>query len=206
MESWRLMIAELLTAALVIITGFYAWVTLRILRANEKVVGVMHEQAIAISRPYVVVAPFYEMDNPIFYLRIANLGKTAAINLRLTIDKSFFKSGEDRDLATFMAFNQPIDSFPPGGEIIFSLAQASKVFAASTEDPKLPHTFSVTAEYGFEGNRVKEVNRIDLRPYIGAQIPQNAYIRKLEKMSESLKNIAANTSKAPKPSENEQPS
>jgi hypothetical protein len=35
---------ELLTAALVIVTAFYAWVTYRILRANENVVAVMSRQ------------------------------------------------------------------------------------------------------------------------------------------------------------------
>ncbi len=194
------MVVELLTGALVLITAFYAWATFKILSANERVVEVMREQALAASRPYVVVAPVLELDNPIFYLRISNLGKTAAINLRLTIDKSFHKFGEaskDRDLATFTAFNQPIDSFPPGAEITFALAQGFKVFEGNEENPKLPHTFSVTAEYDFDGQHVKEVNRIDLRPYLGADIPQDAYLRKLKDISESLKTIAAHAKKAP---------
>ena len=193
------MIIEILTAILVVITTFYAWATFKILRANEKVVEVMHEQAVATSRPYVVVAPILELDNPIFYLKISNLGRTSAINLRLTLDKSFFKFGEDskqRDLANFTAFNQLIHSFPPGAEITFSLAQGFKIFEGSTENPKLPHTFSVTAEYEFAGNKVHEVNKIDLRPYIGADVPQDAYIRKLKEISESLKNIASHTGKA----------
>lgn len=188
------MAIEILTATLVLITAFYAWATFKILHANERVVEVMHEQAIAASRPYVVVAPVLELDNPIFYLRISNLGRTAATNLRLTIDKSFHKFGEDskeRDLATFTAFNQPIDSFPPGAAITFSLAQGFKIFEGGVENPKLPHTFSVTAEYEFADKRVREVNRIDLRPYLSADIPQDAYMRKLKEISESLKKIAA---------------
>jgi hypothetical protein len=193
-------IIELLTAVLVVITAIYAWATYRILRANEKVVEAMQEQAIAVSRPYVVVAPMLEVDNPIFYLRVSNTGKTAAQNLRLTMDKSFFKfgeKGENRNLASFTAFKQPIDSFPPGADITFSLAQGFKVFAGDTENPDMPHTFSVTANYEFVGRRVEEVNHIDLRPYLGADVPQDAYIRKLKEMSESLKKIAANASRAP---------
>lgn len=105
------MVTELLTGALVVITTFYAWATYKILRANENVVEAMREQALAALRPYVVVAPMLEVDNPVFYLRFSNTGKTAAENLRLSIDKSFFKFGEktqNRDLATFTAFNQPI--------------------------------------------------------------------------------------------------
>ena len=194
------MTIELLTAALVLITAFYAWATFKILRANERVVEVMHEQAIAESRPYVVVAPVLELDNPIFYLRISNPGRTSATNLRLTIDKSFFKFGEeskDRDLASFTAFNQSIDSFPPGSAITFSLAQGFKIFEGKTEHPKLPHTFSVTAEYEFADKQVREVNRIDLRPYLNADIPQDAYMRKLKEISESLKKIASHAEKAP---------
>ncbi|MES2189607.1 MAG: hypothetical protein V4454_05750 [Pseudomonadota bacterium] len=194
------MIIELLTAVLVVITAFYAWATYKILRANEKVVEAMYEQAIAVGRPYVVVAPTLEVDNPIFYLRVSNTGKTAAEKLQLTIDKPFFKfgeKGESKNLASFAAFNQPIDSFSPGAEITFSLAQGFKVFEGSTENPDMPHTFSITAKYEFAGRQVQEVNRIDLRPYLGADVPQDAYIRKLREMSESLKKMAASASKAP---------
>lgn len=193
------MAIEILTAALVLITAFYAWATFKILGANEKVVEVMREQTLATSRPYVVVAPVLEPDNPIVYLRISNLGRTAASNLRLTIDKSFFKFGEeskDRDLAGFAAFNQPIDSLPPGAEITFSLAQGFKIFEGNVENPKLPHTFSVTAEYEFADKKVREVNRIDLRPYLGADIPQDAYLRKLKDMSDSLRKMADHAGKA----------
>ncbi len=193
-------IIEWLTAALVAITAFYAWATYKILRANEKVVEAMNEQAVAVGRPYVVVAPVLEVDNPIFYLRISNTGKTAAEKLELKIDKSFFKFGEkgaSKNLASFTAFNQPIGSFPPGAEITFSLAQGFKVFEGSSENPDMPHTFSITAKYEFGGRQVEEVNRVDLRPYLGADVPQDAYIRKLKEMSESLKKMAASASKAP---------
>ncbi len=56
----------ILTGALVLVTAFYAWATYRILKANERVVEVMHEQAAAIARPYVTITPFLELDNPIF--------------------------------------------------------------------------------------------------------------------------------------------
>lgn len=193
------MIIELLTAALVLITALYAWATYRILRANEKIVEAMHEQAVAVGRPYVIVGPVLEVDNPIFYLRVSNTGKTAAQNLRLTIDKPFFKfgeKGERNNLATFSLFNQPIESFPPGSEITFSLAQGFKVFAGDTENPDMPHTFSITAKYEFASHQVEEINRIDLRPYSTADVPQDAYIRKLKEMSESLKKMAANENKA----------
>jgi hypothetical protein len=190
------MVVELLTGALVVITAFYAWATFKILRANERVVEAMHTQAIAGARPYVVVAPLLEVDNPIFYLRISNLGRSAATNLRLSIDKSFFMFGENRDLSELTVFNKTIDSFPPGAEITFALAQGFKVFEGDAENPKLPHTFSVSAAYEFADRKVQEINRIDLRPYLGAGIPQDAYVRKLKEISESLKTVARHVEKS----------
>jgi hypothetical protein len=190
------MITDVLTAILVLITGFYALITLRILRANEKVIVVMREQALALSRPYVVVVPFLELDNPIFYMRVTNTGKTAATNLRLTIDRSFQQfgnPGKEHDLSTLVAFNQIIDSLPPSAEIIFPLAQGAKIFSEVGHKPMLPTTFSITAEYDCIAQRVTEINQIDLRPYLKASIPQDAYARKLEGIRKSLEIIANQT-------------
>ncbi|WP_243295289.1 hypothetical protein [Geothrix mesophila] len=194
------MVIEILTGVLAVITAFYAWVTYKILRANEKVVEAMREQAVAMTRPYVVIAPGLTLDSPTFYLRISNQGKTSAMNLRLTLDKPFHKYGEsakDHDLTTFNAFTQPIDSFPPGSEIVFTLAQGFKVFANSKESPTMPHTFSVTADYEFNGQRVKEENHIDLRPYLGANIPQDPHLTKLGGIIDSLNTIAKNVAETP---------
>ena len=195
-----MMVTDYLTGALVLITAFYAWATLRILRANENVVKVMHKQAEAITRPYITVAPVLEPDNPIFYLRISNTGKTAAKKLKLTIDKSFYKFGEksgERDLATFSAFNQVIESFPPGAEITFSLAQSFKLFSKDVNKEILPQSFTITAEYSYENKTVKEKNIIDLKPYLGADIPQDPYVRKLKDISKAIEKVATNVAKKP---------
>ncbi len=44
--------------------------------------------------------------------------------------------------------------------------------------------------YGFADIEVREVNQIDLRPYLGADVPQDAYVRKLKDIGEALKTIA----------------
>lgn len=184
---------EFLTALLVIITAFYAWVTYRILKANESVVDAMREQSEAVLRPYVTVTPFLEPDNPIFYLRIANLGKTAATNLRLRIDRSFFKFGERserNDLASFAAFNQTIDSLPPGSEIVFSLAQSFVVFADGADSSTCPTNFAITATYGFGSKQVEESHVVDLRPYLHADVPQDPIVRKLRAIKDSIDKLA----------------
>ena len=184
---------EILTGALVLITGFYAWATYKILKANERVVEVMHEQAEAVTRPYVAASALLEPDNPIFYLRIANTGKTAATDLKLSLDKPFYRfaeKNEEKNLADYAAFKDTITSFPPGAEIVFSLAQSFVIFADNVDSNVTPSCFTITAEYSFGGKRVKETNIIDLRPYLGASIPQDAYIRKLKAINESIQGVA----------------
>jgi hypothetical protein len=75
---------DILTFILVIITGFYALVTFRILKANQGVVNIMADQQEAILRPYVTISQFCPPSDASFYLKISNTGKTAAINLRIT--------------------------------------------------------------------------------------------------------------------------
>jgi hypothetical protein len=184
---------EILTAALVLITGFYAWATYKILKANERVVDVMREQAEAMTRPYVTVSALIEPDNPIFYLRIFNAGKTAATDLKLSLDRSFYRfaeKNEKKNLADYAAFKDTITSFSPGAEIVFSLAQSFVIFGDHADSSVTPSCFTITAEFSYAGKRVKEVNTIDLRPYLGASIPQEAYVRKLKAINESIQEVA----------------
>lgn len=201
MESLNsLPIIEILTGALVVITGFYAWATYHILKANKRVVDVMQEQNEAMSRPYVTISPKLEPDNPIFYLTICNTGRTSARNLRLTLDKSFHKFGEknpDSDLAACAAFSQPIEAFSPGSEMTFSLAQGFVVFAQDADDSLMPKKFTIHAEYEYGVDRVvKESHIIDLRPYLGADVPQEALIRKMKDLIKALEKIASNVKKS----------
>jgi hypothetical protein len=153
----------------------------------------MSEQSEAITRPYISVGICLEADNPIFYLRISNTGKTGATNLRLKIDRSFFKFGEaaeSSDISKYNAFNQEIDSFPPNSEMIFSLAQGFVVFADDADNSKTPKCFTVTATYSYSNRTITEETRIDLRPYLNADVPQDATVRKLKEISKSLEKIS----------------
>ncbi len=187
------MALELLTAALVIITGFYAWSTFRILQANEAMANYMRDQAEAFSRPYVSASIFVEPDNPIFYLKIANSGRSTALDLQLEMDRSFQQfgqAGSQKDISKFPAFQNKIESFPPGAELIFALAQGFKVFENDEESEGLPWKFLITAKYGFGGNRMKERHLIDLSGYRSSGIPQDPVVRKLKDINESLKEIS----------------
>jgi len=186
------MALEILTLALVIITAFYAWATFRILGANELMANHMRVQAEEFSRPYVSASIFTEPDNPIFYLRIANNGRSTAANLRLKMDKSFQQFGQDgasSDISRFPAFQNEIKSFSPGSELIFPLAQGFKVFENEKEDERLPISFSVIAEYKYGDKEMNEEHLIDLSGYKSSAIPQDPTVRKLKDINNSLQQL-----------------
>lgn len=180
---------ELLTALLVVVTGFYAYVTRRILRANEAVVAAMREQSEALTRPYVVVSPYVPPKGWIFYLRIRNIGKTAAKNLRLNLDRDFFRFGErqtDNNLASYNAFSLPTATFPPDAELLFYLAQGPDLFGESADDQVTPQVFTVTASYSYGDRTVTEETQVDLRPFLESAIPPDALVDKLDEVKKEL--------------------
>lgn len=180
---------EILTALLVIITGLYALFTFRILRANEKVVGKMRDQQEAMYRPYVSISPVVYPENPIAFLKIKNSGLTAANNLRLNLDKDFFQFGEnkeERNLKSRSAFKDPIDSFVPGAEIYFYLAQSFVIFGKKEGQELTPTTFTVTAEYEYLDKKVAEKTVVDLSPYLGAANPHDPIVCQLKAIKEAI--------------------
>jgi len=183
---------DILTAVLVIITGFYAWATFRILRANEKVVSVMERQAVAMVRPYITVAPFVLPGTPLISLKIANSGQSAARNLRMTMDRDFYKFAEKQEgknIATFVAFQQPIDMLAPGAELIFDLAQGFKIFVEDADEGIVPKVFTISASYEFPGGSVEERNTIDLRPFMESTTPRDQVVTELQEIRKAIEKI-----------------
>ena len=80
------LIIILLTTVLVSITGYYA-------RVTHKMLKFMQRQSEAITRPYLTINVFSEPHGVLYYLRIANTGRTGASNVRLTLDRDFYQLG-----------------------------------------------------------------------------------------------------------------
>ncbi len=178
-----------LTFVLVVITGFYAWATFQILKANKDVVAIMSEQNEAISRPYVSISANQQPDINIFVLRIVNTGKTPAKKLRLSFDKDYFKYAEKNDesnLSKFVAFQEEIESFPPSAEMHFDLAQGFKIFGTEEEKQNSSALFTITAKYSYGNKTVTEKNTIDLRPYFMSNCPDDPYVYQIKRLRESL--------------------
>ena len=185
-------INELLTAILVLVTGFYAWATFRILKANERVVDVMKKQNDAMVRPYITITTFVHPRHPLIYLKIINTGKTAAENLRLEIDRPFYQFGQGREennIANFPAFQKPIDCFPPGTSLCFDLAQGFIIFGKDANPNITPTKFSIKAIYSYAEKTVEEVTNIDLQPYLNSKREPDSLIEELEKIQKAIKDL-----------------
>jgi hypothetical protein len=175
-----------LTGALVAITGFYAFATFRILKANRESVAVMREQTEALNRPYVTVSVMTSRER-VLYLRIANTGRTAANGLQLEIDHDFWQYGDQqRNLRTMNAFTKPIHCLPPGGELIFGLAQGFVLFGEGANENITPTEFMVTAKYSYANKNVTEPTTVDLRPYLGSVPEPDPLIGEIKKIREAI--------------------
>lgn len=180
------MVIEYLTATLAFITAIYAYLTYRMVKASEASVDAVRDQSEAMLRPYITVAPFIRPHTSFLYLRVKNTGRMGAQNVRLTLDRDFFQFGEmdrpDKNLRTMSAFSAPIDSLPPGVELIFCLGQGWILFGENAKPGVSPVQFNVTATYEFLRKRVEEVNRVDLRPYIGTEGERDPVVEELERI------------------------
>lgn len=185
---------EWLTAILVVITAVYAYLTHRIAKASEASVDAVRGQSEAMMRPYVTVSPYIRPHTPFLYLRIENSGRTTAVNLRLILDRDFFQFGEsnsvDKNLRTLRAFMEPMDSLPPGHQINFALGQGWVIFGENARPDITPPQFTVTAEYEFGSRKIVEVNRIDLRPYLGSEGERDPIVEELEKIKQAIEKKA----------------
>ena len=171
---------DLLTGLLVIIAGFYAWATYRILKANEGVVTAMREYLLAANRPYVTVTIFLRAANPIFYLSIKNIGKSPARDLLLKIDKDFWRFGErrnDKNIKSLNAFSKSIESLPPNAELQIALALGAQVFGAGSDPNVTPPVFTIEARYSGVGKQqYTEHTTVDLHAYLATDIPQDSLV------------------------------
>ncbi len=187
------MAIELLTGALVAITFFYAWVTFRIMKANERTVAAMRDQIDSVTRPYVNVGVLTVPNSYLFYLRVTNSGKTGARNVRLLMDRDFYQYGQPNgtNLRDVVAFREPIQQLSPGSEIVFGLAMASTLLADQVNPAITPPVFSITATYSYGDRTVTEQTTIDLRPFRDSMGPPSAVATELKGIQEQLEKMAS---------------
>jgi len=203
------MALEYLTAILAFITAIYAYLTHKILKANEASVEAMHDQTEAVLRPYITFTPFIRPHTQLICLRISNTGKTAAKNVNISLDRDFYQYGKSnqptRNLRNINAFTTPIDGFPPGKELIFSLGQAWVIFGKNSDEKVTPSQFSITAEYDYFGKHITETAQIDLRPYLRSESESDPVVHRLELIKEVMEQINVTLKQSAKDADNTAP-
>jgi len=103
-ELANLTVGNYLTAVLIGITAWYAWLT-------RQTVDAMREQNDRLVRPYVSVRLI--RDRIDYILVVENDGRTPAENLRLDIDREFHCLGNsDFPLSEETLFSEGISTFP----------------------------------------------------------------------------------------------
>jgi hypothetical protein len=176
-----------LTLALVVITGFYAWATFLILKANQAVVAAMQAQTQAQLRPYVVAYVSTRTGTTLLNLWIENTGKSAAVELRMTMDKSFLQNAESTglDISKLPAFSHPIASLAPGARLPFILGVGHALFADGA-DAASPKVFSIKTSYRFGDRCYEEVNTIDLSPLLHTTAVQDPVADEIKALREKI--------------------
>lgn len=192
--------SDWLTLALVVITAFYAWITQKILRANESMVLTMKNQQDAEMRPYIEITMNVWAGTQILRLSIKNVGKTSAASLRLSIDKNFHQfrnQHPERNLANHPAFSSTIESFPPGSELLFDLGTGPDIYSKSNINDLCPLVFTIKAEYISGSNFIVENSTIDLHPYIDTVVPTDPIVEELSRLRAELEKFKKSSSTEP---------
>ena len=177
------------TLTLVLVTAFYAYATFKILRANEAMVKTMRDQQNAAMRPYIIISVNVRMGTQLLYLSIKNVGMTAAIDLRLSMDKNFYQLGEkreERNIANSVAFSQTINSLPPDGQFLFLLGNGTTLYSESNSEGLSPLLFTITANYRSTTDSYTETSVVDLRPYINTDAPYDPVVEELRSLRQEV--------------------
>lgn len=195
----RINLAIAITAGIsVLVTLIYTVVTFRILKANQAVVAAMRDERLAQNRPYIRITVFIRTGTQLIYLSVKNTGRAPAWKLRLTIERDFYTLGarrSDGNLASFAAFAQVIECFPPDAEMQFLLGTGPSIFGADVDRSRVPLEFDIVANYGFEGSSVAERTTVDLKPYMSVAIPHHPVVEELERMRNVLSEIRTSIGK-----------
>ena len=176
-----------LTLALVAVTGWYAWITKKILAANEAMATATQEQQRAMMRPYVQVAVDVRIGTTLIYLQVENVGRTAAQDLTLSLNKDFYQLGnlgDQNNLKLTSAFSKSISSFAPNAKLRFLLGPGYSIFGGNADH--CPREFQITATYFTGAERVTEISNVDLNPYLHTEAPTDPIVEELAKLREKI--------------------
>ncbi len=161
---------------------FSALFTLVYVLLTRKTVRIMEAQLEASSRPYICLDAYALPGSPLLKLRLRNLGRTAAEQLRLGIDRDFYQVGKQEETANLKhayAFSEPIPSFAPGAELIFNLGTFQQLESSRA---LMPMEFVVAASYKYMDRTFHEATHVDLNMFRSSAINADPILEELRKI------------------------
>ena len=178
-------ITLLLTTLLVVVTAFYAYVTRRIMRANEATLAEIRQQTWETSRAYVSARLSFRYG--LCMLELSNEGRTPARFVRLKLDRELVMMGDGKTRVDQLPlFSQTMDTFPPGYRYFIPLW-------GGTDKPgegPVPSQFVVNAAYETLGRSVAEDIVLDFGLYEGGLVfPPEKVEDSAQELVSGLRNI-----------------
>jgi hypothetical protein len=183
---------DFLTGILVIITAIYAWLTYSIAHSNRLMVAEVQKQIEVQTRP-VISFNIEIQHQTVFVARIWNRGASPAENLKLTIDKDFYRFGEthgdSRNIADMYIFKNTLSTLAPGDGFWIDLCTGPEVGKIADGKVITPDKFTIQASYKYGSREYVESFVVDLRAYFYTS-GEKRLPEQLEKMAKSLDDLA----------------
>lgn len=158
---------DVLTGLLVLITAIYAALTYSIARSNRAMVEKAGEQIEYQSRPTISVN-IVSRHKTVISLQFTNRGNSNATNVRISIDKPFYRFGEKapgRNIQEYYIFSHPIACIAPGDKVTIDLSQGFNINKEVEGENITPDNFTVNVKYDSPVKSYDEKTFIDIRPY-----------------------------------------
>ncbi len=190
-----LVLLTLLATIYVVIGAVHAGSVRRLVREQRELIAAMQAQAEAAIRPYIEVRTVIDPVTLLLVLQIRNGGRSAARDLRLSLDRPFYQFGqkrEERNIARFHAFAQVVPSLAPGQELAFHLGTGASIFGENRRDDLTPSVFAVTARYRDDaGRELADETTVDLRALLMGASMATPLKQELEAINKSVQEAAA---------------
>lgn len=135
----------ILTATLAVV-AYYTVETYRLRKTAQK-------QYEAFVRPRIVVSTYRTFGSNI-WLRVENVGASPAENLNVETDPDLSYRGMEGDalsLTRMLGFVNSGGTLAPKSAVEFCLGNLGEMVRDQTGNPLMPQSFTVFAQYGFEG-------------------------------------------------------
>lgn len=164
-EFWQA-VSALAAIFLIGITGFYAYLTFRLVQNAE-------EQSWQLTRARIIVKMTTNQGGQLFLLHFENIGATSAENLRISLDKPVHrKIDKNENLQELPFIKNGLSSFPPAEPIQYALGVGYQWLSDETDKSIHPDSFLVHLTYNTGGREISEAVPINIYDqYMMSSVP-----------------------------------